>query len=185
MAKESFIEPRNLSTESSQCSNDLHPLYVPALPIKGPRVFTAASIKKKFSTKDLPKGHRMLLEGNKKWDICKVQGEGMRLSLHSPSSLAAKKLRPGSILSGKVISSEWRRKQRDSQASKGRRIPDSAWGPQGMTTALVQIHPRVTGLRLGMSQSSRSGIERPKLWLWMALNIKPHSSDSFPKEKWI
>lgn len=65
LGKERFIEPRNLSTESGQCSSDLHPLYIPALPIKGPRVFTAASIKKKFSTKDLPKGHRMLLEGNK------------------------------------------------------------------------------------------------------------------------
>lgn len=85
LEKERFIEPRNLSTESSQCSSDLHPLNVPALPIKGPRVFTAASIKKKFSTKDLPKGHHMLLEGNKEWDICKVQGERIRLSLHSPS----------------------------------------------------------------------------------------------------
>lgn len=86
LGKESFIEPRNLSAESSQCSSDLHPLYIPALPIKGPRVFTAASIKKKFSTKDLPKGHRVLLEGNKEWDICKVQAERMRLSLHSPSN---------------------------------------------------------------------------------------------------
>lgn len=122
LGKESFIEPRNLSTESSQCSSDLHLLYVPALPIKGPRVFTAASIKKKFSSKDLPKGHHVLLEGNKEWDICKVQGEGMRLGLHSPPVLAAKKLGPGSILSGKVISSQCLWKQRYSQALEGRRI---------------------------------------------------------------
>ena len=146
LGRKSFTEPRNLSTESSQCSSDLHPLDIPALPIKGPRVFIAASIKKKFSTKDLPKGHHMLFEGNKKRDICKVQRESMRLSLHSPSSLAAKKLRPGSILSGKVISSEQLRKQRYSQALEERRTPDPAWGPRGITTALVQIHPRVRWL---------------------------------------
>lgn len=79
----------------------------------------------------------------------------MRLSLHSPSSLAAKKLRPGSILSGKVISSEQLRKQRYSQALEERRTPDPAWGSRGITTALVQIHPRVRWLRPYTSQWQR------------------------------
>lgn len=168
LGKESFTEPRNLSTESSQCSSDLHPLYIPALPIKGPRVFTAASIKKKFSTKDLPKGHRMLLEGNKEWDICKVQAERMRLSLHSPSSSGCQEMGPRSILSGKVISSEGLRKQRDSQAVEGRRIPKPAECPRGKTTAWVQIHPRVRGLWFGIPHYGRGGMEGPKLWQRMA-----------------
>lgn len=167
LGKESFIEPRNLSTESSQCSSDLHALYVPALPIKGPRAFTAASIKQKFSTKDLPKGHRVLLEGNKEWDICKVQAERMRLSLHSPS-------RSGCQGTGAWVysfrRSHFLRKTEETEVLPGLGREESWPSPvsSGNITAWVQIHSRVRGLWFGTSHHGRDGVETPNLWWCVA-----------------
>ena len=81
LGMQNLIEPRHLSTVSSQHSGDLHPGFIPAPPIKGRWVFTTTSIKGYLALRACLRVIPCCQWEIKEWNVCKVQRG--RLSLWS------------------------------------------------------------------------------------------------------